>query len=277
MIRNLRAKNIRRLLLLLSLIFPIVYLCGGLFFGLAGAHGEQIYAEPVYTQEYIEVDEVSIDGDYKVTVNNILPALENYSDITITFEYTFNSVNQNRVIFFTTSNLRYFSSFGTNTYYLGTYNIDTLAYTENYKPWVFYSTEVIKPFIEFLKLKNCDYILERLQLVPTEVIPENNSAYTDFIFTQPFAKNNFISTLGRDLVDGSTKGFNPMNELFRAINTNVMHFDDLDSLAMFGLGYVYYAVNVLIIYEVIVLVAWLLLIPVKVMDGFHKEDNRNDS
>lgn len=269
-----KPRCLRRIFLCLAMLFPIVYLCGGLFFALAGAHGEQMFAEPVYVQDYVDINNISGNGNYKLHVTG---SFENYlkNDFTnqnIYFDYTYNNNEYTYVRIFNYDNVRYIGTERLATYnFFADYNIVTDTYYQ-YQYYDFYGDETLNTFTYFLDNYSISYNLQKLVNVPTEVISENNSAYTDFIFSQPFAKDNFITTLGKDLINGSTKGFNPMNELFRTINTNIMHFEDTDGLAMFGLGYVYYAVNVLIIYEILVLAVKLIILPLRAVDVFDKED-----
>ena len=54
-----KPKTMRRILLFLALIFPVVYLCGGLFFYLNGAHGTDAIADDDTSYHYdlnVEID-----------------------------------------------------------------------------------------------------------------------------------------------------------------------------------------------------------------------------
>lgn len=112
--------------------------------------------------------------------------------------------------------------------------------------------------------------------VPTEYVPENNSAFSDYLFGKPFAKDNFITQIGMDVVDGNGNGFQPIAQLIQYVNENMMGYSDTDYTAMFVIGYSYYAINTLIVYEIVVIAVKLLLLPLKAVDVFDKGEDIHD-
>lgn len=92
------------------------------------------------------------------------------------------------------------------------------------------------------------------------------------VFSNPFDGSDFVTALGLSVLDGSSEGFAPIASLFQYVNANIFGFTPSNVLACFCVGYCYYAVNVLIVYELIVIACKLLLLPLKAVDIFDKED-----
>lgn len=277
-----RPKAMRRCLLFMALIFPVVYLCGGLFSALYGSHGNITLAEPVYVDEFIEVDNFAPGySSYRLVVDDAdsVRAVQavRTTRIVSNGSYTLNGYSRYTV------DTSYGSLYSLNTSE-GTYNdLYTYPYSASNPPfpiftrngtfslplpWVFEGTyDVLNPILNYFGSGSL-YVLSS---VPSSTVVESPVSFSDYLFSQPFASNNFISDLGSDVISGTAQGFAPMNSLFRYVNDSVMHFTPDNSMAVFGFGYVYYAVNVLIIYEIVILATKLIMLPLRAVDMFDKE------
>lgn len=336
-----KPKAMRRLLLFMALIFPIVYLCGGLFSALWGSHGEfdwheNTLVQPKTYQEAMQVDNFSY-GDwnwdtgtdlgirYGFSLGHLLASDAYGYDLSFYVNEFGVNVTVPDSITYTVDNygLGFNGSanalFGVGVDHSEFYFDDSGSLTSS---WVFpfylcdsagqAVTAVVcsfnSPADEYLiEMFGCevgdfswtlvhdldwygwgesvyyfddgahlpegvswpDYLAS--YFVPTLKAVESDSL-SDYIFSQPFASNNFISELGEGVINNENAGFAPMNELFYTINENVLHFDQNDKLAVFGYGYVYYAVNVLIIYEILILAVKLIMLPLKAVDVFDNEE-----
>lgn len=271
--KRLSFRFVRRAFLILALLFPIVYLTGSFFFALNGSNGNQLFAEPVYTEQFIDVDSYSTSGQYSWYVPNADRNKALVAFMTNGAMYscpiTFNGVDYIQYgSFAVSSTFISIDLWDSSTSY---FRLGYLYRDSSSDPWS-YSWQVSNPtFYGDLFMYNGYGTLSRLFSVPTEYVPENNSAFTDFIFTKPFSIDNFITELGVGVIEENASGFEPFRNMLYWFNDNMLGVTVGDGLGCFGLGYCYYALNVFAIYELVVLVVMVFTIPLKLTDRFTKE------
>lgn len=241
---KLTRKGIKRLITTMALIAPIIYLFGTMFTYLNGAHGDIVLAEPVYTEEYVLADSYIDDGS-SYEIRNV-GSLESWLSTSPSFredtpDLFFNGVEVSYIQAFYYGN-QYFGVYGVNgsSYYLATLSA---TYSENYRPWIF-SGDIKYIYYRFLRA-GVTFDLYKAVSVPTEVVPENNSANTAFLFGQMFPHDNFLSTIGADAVSDNPHGFAPFGAMLKFVDENMLHLADTD-IGLMGYGYFYYSAHVLL-------------------------------
>lgn len=104
-------------------------------------------------------------------------------------------------------------------------------------------------------------------------LSEDGMTFSQYLFSQPFVSDNFVSVLGRGVLNDDIGGFVPMATFFRFLDENLFGFGVSNDLAVFVYGYAYYVVNVVLLYEIVVIALKVLLIPLKMLESF---DRRNE-
>lgn len=340
--KRLSFRFCRRALLIIAILFPIVYLCGGLFFALAGSHGNFDWHDNTFVQWDYETamqmenfkysdwdwenehgtrlgfskgylnfniqddvilglhsDGVAVgyysyydSGDSPVNFglgfyNNVgYCALDLYFDSNVLF---LDLINVSESIDYTFYGCLYFvdvndevvysfiASYSVNgNYDLHVYFNDTTT-SDGWLPFTSTSWEAWDGVVSiyFDDGANLPEGVEwndelRSYFVPTLKPIESNSL-SDYIFSQPFASDNFITSLGRGILDDTAFGFPPFRDMFNWFNDSVMHIESDDALGVFGLGYAYYAMNVVAVYELVVLVLMVFMLPLRITDKFMGE------
>lgn len=273
-----RPKCMRRMAVFMALVAPIVYLFGSLFFALNGAHGTEVFAEPVYVNQWVDVDSLSDgDGDYRLSVNGVKNILSSSSfEIkSFAFDFNFNSNDETSVSFFTYSNSRRFGVRGAAYLDIGVYYVDSSTYSENpSSPWIFYFSPNgdVSSFIEYLDAFDVGYSLSLLMSVPTSEVPENAGAYSDYVFKNFFAKDNFLVQWGENAISENPYGFAPFGYFWRYLDLNVLHMSN-EQVGLMAYGYMYYAAHVLLFDVGFILVTFFLTFIQKVADKIGGEDH----
>ena len=243
MTKFLKPKNMRRLALLAVLSAPIIYLFGGLFTGLIGAHGEIVFSDDV-TSSYVEFDSSSnIKSDKLMFVwDTFKPNLDIYLDFVSNGE----------------SFKRIYSNAGSIYYYRDAYNVG--VYVNN--RWVGDYTSFTFDFSDYFLISSLVDNGTFYSFVPN---PKDNA---DFVFGQMFPDDNFVSKIGEDVFSGDISS-QPICELIQYVDENMFDVSQY-SWGKFLYGYVYYAVTSVLIYEVVAISLSLLLMPLKVVDLFEE-------
>ena len=250
--RKLSGKTINSLALCVALAAPLVYLFGSLFMSLAGAHGEQMYAQGEMTEQWIETNAYELGKNYRLTINDELnqSVIDKTTNQSFNFLFSLNSYQCQKLIYQVTStNKRLLLETTQNTYPgLLTYTISTQTLvTDTAMPWImtFTCDAQAKSFLDFANGRYTK--LEVLQLAPSETSLENKASYSEYIFGQFFTYDNFLAESGREVLNGTPMyGFEPIGELVRYTDQNMLHLANL-SYGPLVVGYTYYCAHVLIV------------------------------
>lgn len=246
---KINENKIKKCALLVAILAPMIYLFGSLFAALQGAHGEQVFAEPEYTSEYVQVDSLGENGNYRFVIDQsiepIFVAGENRGSFA--FDFSFGPWNCSRAAFSTYQGTSIFYVYdGSNHdlfYYRGA-NDSTLVIQ---LPWTFQFTDSLRAsaFVTFF----ADYgKLYKLIDVPTSTVVESATSYSDYVFKNFFVKNNFLAASGEKVIDGTPDyGFAPAADMIRYIDSNMLHLADVE-WGYLVIGYVYYAFHVTIVF-----------------------------
>ena len=73
----------------------------------------------------------------------------------------------------------------------------------------------------------------------------DTQTYSDYVFGQFFARDNFVSKIGEDSISETPHGFAPFGSLFRYIDDNALHMGDTQ-VGLMAYGYMYWCAHVLL-------------------------------
>lgn len=265
--KMLKTKHFRRLAVFLAMIAPAVYLFGSLFSALTGAHGTEVFAEPIYTEQYVQVDGFSNDGDYKISFDVVSYLASEPSSFNLDFDFELNGREFKNLKCFYHSDNRYYvqarnDSLGFAYFYSyrpsdGDYRYDLAS------PWIVFSG------VEFSYLPiSSDYLtIFKLVYVPSAEVPENAGAYSDYVFKNFFAKDNFLVQWGENAISENPHGFAPFGAFWRYLDANMLHLSG-QQIGLMGYGYLYYACHVLLFDVGFVLVTFFLDFIQRIADKF---------
>lgn len=247
---KINENKIKKFTLLAAILAPMIYLFGSLFAALQGSHGEQVFAEPVYVDEWVEVDNIGV-GEYKFVFDS-----EKINDFRDNFVKTNTSVVVYRGNFifngtsYTSISNTYYDSI--HYFFVASPQVFLMQGANNNinisssLPWSFISSssEIINFFFDVLPYGT----LYKLESVPSSSVIESPSAYSDYIFKNFFVKNNFLAASGENVINGTPDyGFAPAAEMIRYIDSNMLHLANVEWGALV-IGYVYYAFHVTIVF-----------------------------
>lgn len=246
--KMLKSKNIRRICVLFAMLAPVIYLFGSLFSALGGAHGQQIFADGenvsynyklgVIKDTWINSEGVfyrnggSVVSDY-LEIDDDLGYIQ--TDQTVDWVYYFDSerVFINRV------------SVSSNSFRLST---SSGAYA------------IFGRFVGFVG----DYFV--LNYPDVTSLPSISAAsYSDYVFKNFFAKDNFLVQWGENAISETPFGFAPFGAFWRYLDTNVLHLSNVQ-IGLMGYGYMYYCCHVLLFDIAFILVTFFLDFIQKVND-----------
>lgn len=259
-----RPKCMRRMAVFMALVAPIVYLFGSLFFALNGAHGQEVLAEPVYVDSYVEVD----------------GAADNR------FRFTFGSQDECKLFMVNSSNFYYSGVFN-----YGGAEFDHIRYvvSGNSSYLEFSSSVVMAAYsnvsgnlvvgsagLTFECVSTSSYLglsslfapygtVEAFTSVPSSEVPENSGAYSDYLFKNFFAKDNFLQEWGENAISENPYGFAPFGYFWRYLDNNFLHLSN-EQVGLMGYGYMYYAAHVLLFDVGFILVTFFINVIQKVTD-----------
>lgn len=255
-------KTIHSVIIGLAMALPILYLGGSMIAGLCGAHGEQLWVDPVYTEEYVEVNSTREGGNYKYSITTLTYETPVFS---INYPFEYNGADYGTISFFSAGE-----------------NLKALSISSPYSNVAFVNSTTPAPFVADFYFEGnwgfvnyFDGVLYELMEVPTAVVPENNSAYSVFLFENFFPKNNFVERIGENALSENPKGFSPFGTMLRYLDSNMFHAGDTQT-GLMVYGMVYWSLHVIIadlVYHVLVFVPNLIN---KVFDWFGQRGLNDD-
>ena len=252
MTKFLKPKNMRRLALLSVLAAPIIYLFGGLFTGLIGAHGEIVFADD--ESSYVAVtDTANIpSNDYMFIWDRNITGFDIPRAVTVKGLFESGGVAYRQMYIAPTYIYYYPASSPTS-------NAEQAWSTngwENGRDVIEFNSNDFPSFMSWLSYG------QLMAKVPTA---KNNA---DFVFGQMFPEDNFVSKIGEDVFTGDISS-QPISQLIQYVDENMFDVEQY-SWGKFLYGYVYYAVTSVLIYEVVAISLFVLLLPIKALDIFEE-------
>lgn len=244
---KVNSNKVKKVVLLMALLAPMIYLFGSLFEALKGSNGQQVFAEPVYVQEYVEVDSYVEGYSYKMDIENVRALLTETPFVNLQYSFNFSdgTTNYGRIIF-NTSGDGARRRFGFDDNYVATYTIATDTYNNIGLPASIYFDSI--PSNLLIRLQRADIVLYRLESVPSSTIIESPSAYSDYVFKNFFVKNNFLAVSGEKVINGTPDyGFAPAADMIRFVDGNMFHLANVEYGALI-IGYTYYAFHVVCVF-----------------------------
>lgn len=261
--KMLKTKHFRRIAVFLAMIAPAVYLFGSLFSGLTGSHGQQVFADTTDDGEYSFSLHFLKDKDLAYATGQPFNASNYYTSdylpiyngatLSISLEPV-GTVNGNlqKHIFFYGADYSFISYSANNDAYL----------TRTFVPvsGAVYFRLACGQFPDGL---SGSYIVYS----PAGVPEIDASYYSDYVFGQFFARDNFLVQWGRNAISENPYGFAPFGAFWRYLDTNVLHLSN-DQMGLMGYGYIYYCSHVLLFDIGFILVTFFLDFIQKVADKF---------
>lgn len=273
----LRKKALRRIALLTVLVAPIIYLFGTQIAGLAGAHGEEVFAEPVYVQGEVvsnsfnsNTNKMELDtlDNKNAWLDYVFGATSNPSGLSCTFngligQFTYGvwSSTEKTLLFKVTSSGNY------NPVARLQNGVRTI--NDNTPTWSF---EASNTRLNTLRYGYDGFKYYEPALVASDSVESNSIAYTDYLFGNMFGKSNFLTEWGHSAIDNSA-GLPPVNQLLKFIAEDGLNIAD-SNIGLMGIGYATYLLHAIMIYEFVALAIELLTIPLKIGDWFTKGVNK---
>lgn len=302
--KRLSFRFCRRALLILAILFPIVYLCGGFFFALAGAHGENVLATEetsIVEKKFVSYKQMLVgnaiySNNYYLDFSTDDTSNKNYGpgfgtlDMVRGHKYVllcndFVLNNANGYWLFNTSGLYQSIPLSTSSSIFTFNNNGSTSFTFVLNGTSDTSLRIIKGFLNLFDLSymfGLGYepsLQEFLSYFPNKYYTFGTYEHYELnifgvpteqnmLFYHLFGTNNFITDLGKGVLYDTAFGFPPFRDMFNWFNDSVMHIESDDALGVFGLGYAYYALNVVAVYELVVLVLMVFTLPLKITDKF---------
>lgn len=252
--KMLKSKNIRRICVLLAMLAPVVYLFGSLFAGLTGAHGTQVFAdyESAESVEVSLVNRIDIDSNGQLVtggVNTFASSDYYHFDSNVTFE-----------VFGETS-----SNFNIRPYFYDSdYNFLSYINMTNARTGVVdFSNGYYVRFASYFVGQSVTVLLTGFDVVSDAYL--SAVRYSDYVFGQFFAKDNFLEQIGKDVLSDNPHGFVPFASFWKYLDENMLHMGNMQ-LGLMGYGYVYYCCHVLLFDIAFILVTFFLDFIQKVND-----------
>lgn len=283
-----RPKTMRRMAVFMALVAPIVYLFGSLFFALNGAHGQQVFAETTPTEVYGDrvtdwngftsgaVYRVYIDTDYFMNQSSWTTSLNNsafygYSDLdsegsfsSPMYLYTFSPASGVPIVSIAIRNSSNVTLIGYQKSGSSLVDNSTVEYVY-FKPMStnFWSNTDGAQLIKF-------FVFQKREVVPDFSLTP--VGYSDYVFKNFFAKDNFLVQWGENAISENPYGFAPFGYFWRYLDTNVLHLSN-EQVGLMAYGYMYYAAHVLLFDVGFILVTFFLTFIQKVADRIGGEDH----
>lgn len=256
---RLSKKSAHRIIVSLGLFAPIVYLFGSLFFGLNGAHGNEIFIDEektvasyypgysknlwmyengsVYTAPYPSflTDSISLYDSSSLTVSGL--DIPYYACILACYDDDFNFVVRQ---LFSSSNTLESIIFDVSTYKYVRFGVSYPNY-EDTAP-----SEINLSFSS--------------ELTAVGLKQFNSVNFSDYTFGQFFAKDNFLEQWGDNVLSDNPVGFAPFATFIKFFDSSLIHGAD-SQIALMMYGQLYYMLHIMLfdlVYHVLVFIPNLI-------------------
>lgn len=259
--KMLKTKHFRRLAVFLAMIAPAVYLFGSLFSALTGAHGTEVFAEPVYVEEYVPVDN-AVDKPFiaQFTVDSLQDFILETPDFNYRCTVEFNGSDYTFIWLIDYDGYRRLQVVTNAVVIQYNYSSETFSVPLGlrfvFKEGDFLAiSQIMAPYADLYVLSN----------VPSGETVTSPGAYSDYVFKNFFAKDNFLVQWGKNAISESPNGFAPFGAFWRYLDVNILHLSN-DQMGLMGYGYMYYCCHVLLFDIAFILVTFFLDFIQKVND-----------
>jgi len=237
---RLTMRNINRLVLLMSLAAPIVYLFGTQFTALAGAHGEEVIAQAPETVNHIELPNTAMAQGVQLVLADGSTRLDSRFLTTDYLPIEGNvSIMPHKVSDSTTVQV-WICHYDSNKNWVSGAN-----QIINNETLVSSSQITINPVGKFYRVSLYMYQDFDGMAIYSSLYPD--FSYSSSLFGEMFVRDNFLVKWGQNSVSENPVGFAPIGTLFKYVDDNMLHFVNNDTQwGMMIYGYLYWSAHVLL-------------------------------
>lgn len=236
---RLSKKSAHRIIVSMGLVAPIVYLFGSLFFALNGAHGVQLFADDPNTN--VIVNDVHLDQNVWVNTETGEPFM-------VAGDYA----TSYKISLLPDSSVAYSFTNATSTWRVFFYSGDTfLRVVAIQNEGSLYDANADS----FRICSRGNDVSARLTFTYSDGPSFASSVnFSDYIFAQFFAKDNFLKQWGMNTLSDNPVGFAPFATFIKFFDTSLIHGAD-SQIALMMYGQLYYMLHIMLfdlVYHVLV-------------------------